>query len=321
MKIHIPNTAFLGNIDSFLKGFDPANPNTLTITSNKKWISIHPVVLSLLAALSLKVKSENIQCEKFEAASAHYLQRMGLFQFLRIEPATTIKEHESTGRFIPLTQIKSSDELTEFLKEMTPLLHLESKNAEPIRYIMSELVRNVLEHSFSEYGAIVCAQYYFKSNTIRIGIADTGIGIWKSIRQSYKPKNDLEAIQLALTPGITGTTKKEGGTEYNAGAGLFFIKSIAKMSRDFFVIYSGDALFKLLKAAPGAKQVRLCGNPFDDRHSASEGLPPWRGTAVGIDIALEPKQGFSLLLDHIRSTYVSALKEQKQRRHKKPRFL
>ncbi|EKD47873.1 MAG: hypothetical protein ACD_65C00239G0001, partial [uncultured bacterium] len=39
---------------------------------------------------------------------------------------------------------------------------------------MSELVRNVLEHSMSKHGAIVSAQYYKKSNTVRIGIADTG---------------------------------------------------------------------------------------------------------------------------------------------------
>ena len=133
---------------------------------------------------------------------------------------------------------------------MIPLLHLEPEQAQTIGYVVSELVRNVIEHADAQNGAVICAQYYKKSNSIRIGIADTGFGIKKTINQSYLAKNDLEAIGLALRPGITGTTKKEGGTEQNAGAGLFFIKSIATVNRDFFIIYSGRGFYKLLKNSP-----------------------------------------------------------------------
>ena len=56
------------------------------------------------------------------------------------------------------------------------------------------------------------------------------------MRRSHFITSDKEAIQLALMPGITGTTRREGGTGINAGAGLFFIKSIAKINRDFFVV-------------------------------------------------------------------------------------
>ncbi|EKD68051.1 MAG: hypothetical protein ACD_48C00094G0001, partial [uncultured bacterium] len=46
MKIHIPNSAFLGNIDPFLRNFDTSNPEMLEITANKQWISIHPMVIA-----------------------------------------------------------------------------------------------------------------------------------------------------------------------------------------------------------------------------------------------------------------------------------
>ncbi|MBI3120634.1 MAG: hypothetical protein HYZ08_03380, partial [Candidatus Kerfeldbacteria bacterium] len=185
MKIHLPNSAFLGNIDPFLRSFDPRDPKILTITANKKWISVHPVVLSMIAAIGLTVSPRHIQCEALEATSKHYLERMGLFKFLRVPSGITITEHEPAGRFIPLTQIRESDELTKFISEITPLLHLEPKHAEPIRYIVSELVRNVIEHSLSRNGAIVSAQYYPKSNAIRIGVADTGVGIWKTVNNAY----------------------------------------------------------------------------------------------------------------------------------------
>jgi anti-sigma regulatory factor (Ser/Thr protein kinase) len=319
VKIHLPNSAFLGNIDPFLRGFDPSQPEILEITANDKWISVHPLVLSMIAALGLTLKPENIRYDKFEAASKHYLVRMGLFKILNVPSQITVIEHEPAGRFIPLTQIKTSDELTEFITEMIPLLHLEAEQAKTIGYIVSELVRNVIEHAETPNGALICAQYYPKSNVIRIGIADSGVGIKSSINQSYSAKTDSEAIQLALTPGITGKTRKEGGTDQNAGAGLFFIKSIASVNRDFFIVYSGAGFYKLLKKI--TKRPVLHADPFKDRHSKVDNMPTWHGTAVGVDITLHQTEEFSLLLEAIRKTYSTAVRERKQSRFRKPNFI
>lgn len=319
MKIHLPNSAFLGNIDAFLRNFDSSSSDKLEITANKKWISIHPVVLSMVAALGLTINPENIRCEKLEATSKHYLERMGLFKLLNIKSGIEITEHESAGRFIPLTKITDSRELSKFITDMIPLLHLKPEQASPIKYILSELVRNVLEHAYTKNGAIVAAQYYTKSNTIRIGIVDAGVGIKKTINKSHSASTDLEAIKLALTPGITGTTRRMGGTEQNAGAGLFFIKSIAKVNRDFFLIYSGCAMYKLLKNK--SKKIKLYADPFKDRHSAGEDFPFWTGTAVGIDINLDETKEFSILLDLIRDIYIKTIRERKKAKYRRPRFI
>jgi anti-sigma regulatory factor (Ser/Thr protein kinase) len=293
----------------------------LEITANDRWISVHPVVLAMLAALGLRVKPENIRCEKFEAASKHYLVRMGLFDLLGISSGIIIQEHEPAGRFIPLTRIRTPSELTRFITEMIPLLHLEPEQAKTLGYIISELARNVIEHAQAEDGALLCAQYYKKSNSIRIGIADTGIGIRETICRSHPASTDLEAIRLALMPGITGTTAREGGTDQNAGAGLFFIKSIASVNKDFFVVYSGDGFYKLLRKN-SSKRMRLNADPFLDRHSqgGSSPMPNWRGTVVGVDISLDQTAEFSRLLDSIRETYGSAVRERRKERYKRPRF-
>lgn len=321
MKIHLPNSAFLGNIDPFLRDMDLSEPDKLEITANKKWISIHPVVLSMVAALGLNIPPYRIKCEKLEAKSRHYLKRMGLFELLGIEADIEVTEHEPAGRFIPLTRITNSQELTKFITEIIPLLHLDPKQADSIKYVVSELVRNVFEHARSEKGAIVAAQYYKKSNTLRIGIVDTGIGIKRTINNVYPTKTHLEAIRLALTPGITGTTKKIGGTEYNAGAGLFFIKSIAQVNREFFMIYSGNAMYKLLKSKPDSKHIVLHGDPLKDRHSTGEDYPFWTGTVVGVDISLSKTEEFSVLLDLIRDAYIKTIKERKKEKYRRPRFI
>ena len=327
MKIYLPNSAFLGNIDAFLKVIDISNPDVLEITSNNKWISVHPVVLCMVASLGVEVRSRNlnspIKCERFTATSKHYFERMGLFSFLNLNSEIEIIKHESAGRFIPLTQIKDYANLSKFIEEKKHLHNLDQKHVQPIKYIISELVRNVLEHSDSKNGAIVSAQYYNKSNTIRIGIVDSGVGISKTIRKSHIAPTDLDAIQLALTPGITGTTNKEGGTDYNAGAGLFFTKSIAKINRDFFILYSGNTLYKLLREKKGtkAKEIVLYSDPLADKHSKETELPYWSGTVVGIDIGLEKTEEFNILLDIIRNIYTTSVRDRKQAKYKKQKFI
>ncbi len=320
MKIHIPNSAFLGNINHFLSRFDPNEPDRLEISAHEKWFWVHPVVLCMIAALGKPIAPENIKCE-IVAKTGIYLERMGLYNFLGIQSGLKVAEHEAAGRFIPLTQIKNSDDLTAFLTELVPLLHLAPEHVEPIQYTMSELIRNVLEHSQSDEGAIVCALYFKKTNTIRIGIADRGIGIKKSIERSYPIDDDLEALKLALTPGITGTTRNVGGTEQNAGAGLFFIKTIAYVNQDPFFLYSGNAMYKLLKR--NNNKIALKANPFDDRHSKEMDMPYWQGVAAGIDIALDTTKEFTNLLKIIRNFYFEAVKEKKKEKTKmrKPRFI
>lgn len=275
----------------------------------------------MVAALGLHVRPEAIICEKLEAKSKHYLERMGLFRLLNIKAGISIAEHEPSGRFIPLTRITTSQELTRFITDIIPLLHLDPEHTDSIKYVVSELIRNVLEHSRSEQGAVVSAQYYKKSNTIKIGIVDSGVGIKKTINNAYPAKTDLEAIRLALTPGITGTTQRIGGTEYNAGAGLFFIKSIAQINREFFMVYSGNAMYKLLKSKPELKHITLHGDPFHDRHSKGEEYPHWQGTVVGIDISIGKTKEFSVLLDLIRDVYTKTIKERKKDGYRKPRFV
>ena len=322
MKVHLPNSAFLGNIDPFLNSIDMDNTSSLEITFNEKWVSVHPIVLSMVSALWLLTKDKsNLKIQTLEAKSKNYFERIGLFKILEYDSGINIVEHDPSGRFIPITIVRNSNELNDFIRDMIPLLHHEPEQVNPIKYVVSELVRNVFEHSKSNDGAIVTAQYYKKSNTIRIGVADNGIGIGNAIKKSYNIESDTDAIKLALTPGITGTTTKTGGTELNAGAGLFFIKSIAKVNRDYFLIYSGNAMYKLLRTPSKNRTITLYSDPFKDKCSKKTNLPYWQGTAVGIDICLDRHQAFNELLDLIKKVYRTNIKENKKKKFKRPRFV
>ncbi|MEN7981884.1 MAG: ATP-binding protein [Nanoarchaeota archaeon] len=319
MKIHLPAGAWIGNINSFLKSLDTNNEDELIITSHEKWVSLHPFVLCIIVALGLKLKNKkNLHFNKMEAKSKHYLERMGVFKLLNLNSEMSINKHEESGRFIPIQLIKNSNQLENFIRDMIPLLHKPDK-LKSIEYVISELVRNVLEHSYSKEGAIICAQYYPKCNKIRIGVVDIGIGIKKSLN-NYNPKTNLEALSLALQPGITGTTKKIGGSEQNAGAGLFFIKSLIKLSRNYFLIYSGDSMYKLLKT-PKKQTIKFISDPLKDHYSVEENLPNWNGTIVAIDLCLNENIDFNNFLDKIKAVYSKTRKELNKKRYKRPKFI
>lgn len=321
MKIHLPNSAFLGNIDTFLRSIDPFDDSTLEISFNKKWMSLHPVVLSMVGALGIYFNENHktITCEELEGASKQYFEQMGLLKLLHTKSINRY-EHEPAGRYIPITRVQNSDDLSMFISDMIPLLHTTPQQIEPIRYVVSELIRNVIEHSRSPIGAMVCAQFFKKSNRISIGVVDLGIGIRSTISRSHQTHDDITALKLALTPGVTGWSSSLRGTEYNAGAGLFFIKSIALVNTDFFMIYSGKAMYKLLKN-PKKTTVKLHSDPFDDNHSRHNDFPVWNGTVVGIDISLQRHNNFDLLLDRIREVYRSDVKKSKKDRFKRARFV
>lgn len=322
MKVYLSTSDYLRNFDRFINALDFSSHDQLHISSHPKWISVHPAVLAFIATLSSSVGKNNVEFDTFTAPSAHYLDRMGLFNFTKDKSPYHITYKESSGRFIPLTVIRNSTEQSRFITDMIPLLHLPPEKSDAIKYTIGELVRNVLEHSHSQSGAIVAAQYYKKSNTVRIGICDNGIGIWQSLHRFWHPKNNIEAIKLSLTPGISGTTNREGGTEDNAGAGLFFIKSIAQTARNYFVIYSGSAIYKLLLHDKRIKKVRLHPDPNDDYHSERNDAPNFNGTLVGIDITLDSDaKDFERLMSNIRESYTHAVRERKKVKYQEPRFI
>ena len=280
---------------------------------NERWVSVHPFVLAMTACAAAAAERNGARFSGtiHDVAALRYLIRMKLFNHVAIDPGRSIVEHEESGRFIPLTQIFTADDLRETITNLVPLLHAPPEVADPIRYVFSEMGRNALEHSQSPVGAFVCAQYYKKTNRVSIGIADAGLGILGTMARYHRVNNSREAIRLAMQPGITGTTARIGGTEFNAGAGLFFIKSIAALSRNYFVLYSGNTAFQLLKA-PVRKKPELHIDPERDHHNMHVDLPPWRGTVVGIDLSVSTAADFAQLLDEIRKAYAIDVKHKKK---------
>lgn len=322
MKIHLSNQGNLRNFRKFVESIDLSNSTKLEISTHDKWVTVHPANLVLAAALAKQVGRNHTEIIGKVPDTGRYLDRMGLYALTQTPSPFIYHKKEEAGRFVPIKVIKTAEDQSRFITDMVPLLHLSEKNAIVVKYIIGELVRNVLEHSFAKDGAIVAAQYFKKTNRVSIGICDTGIGIRASMETYWHPKDDTEAIRLALTPGITGTTRREGGTFENAGAGLFFIKSIAKITRNYFVIYSGNAEYTLLKYDKRLKKSpKLVADPSQDLHSQTSKAQNLQGTLVAVDISLDETPEFNDLLKSIGDVFDNAIRERKRIKYRTPKFI
>ena len=307
-------------MEGFIRKYEPNGKNTLAISSHERYIHAHPFALALTACAGAVAKYNGWKTTGTipNVSSAPYLVRMKLFDFLDVPPPRQIEEHEEAGRFVPLTQIRTNEALRNAITNLIPLLHAAPSVADPIRYVVSELGRNVLEHAQSPVGGFVCAQYCKNQKRIAIGMADAGMGVAAAIRQSHRAASEATALKLALTPGISGATPRIGGNETNAGAGLFFIRSIAKISGNFFLIYSGNADYKLLRKQQSRNVLN--GDPMFEDHRLNLDLPCWQGTAIGIDINVDESSEFSSLLRLISKSYSIDVRTRKKAYYKKIQF-
>jgi anti-sigma regulatory factor (Ser/Thr protein kinase) len=119
-----------------------------------------------------------------------------------------------------------------------------------LRYVIVELLRNVVQHSHSQHGGFVGADLWNAESgrpMVQLAVADPGIGIPTSLRTLHPNLTDPEAaLEKSLWPHISGTFE-EGltGTQQNAGMGLFFIAEMAKLTSGTLLIASRGATLLL----------------------------------------------------------------------------
>jgi anti-sigma regulatory factor (Ser/Thr protein kinase) len=296
-RLVIPNSVALQNVRAFMamnRPFDDGSAEAV-LEFHPRWVHMEPVALSMAAAWGAWAKRQeySLRAENLGRKTA-YAGRMKLFEHLGIPFDPGLEEREAAGRFVPLTQVTSSRAVSQVIGDISALLHLqeEPETLSAVQYCVSELLRNVLEHSGSEDGAFVCAHRYTdkEPHRVTIAVADCGRGIASHLGRVYPAaaKDDVMALGLAMRPGITGAVKGQYGTPDNAGAGLFITRSIAKGSGGYFFLLSGSAAYRLRRARRDSEMTKLLLDAYDEpRHNRYNFPAPWLGTVVSVEIRTE----------------------------------
>lgn len=296
-RLVIPNSVALQNIRAFVANNKPfvRDGDEAVLEFHPQWVYVEPVALAMAAAWGQWALGEGLSLRAVNLGrKTAYAGRMKLFEHLGIDFDPGLQEREAAGRFVPLKNIRDSQGVRQVIADISALLHLEDdpETLSAVQYCVSELLRNVIEHSRSPEGAFVCAHRYTSSepHRVTIAVADCGQGIGAHLGRVYPEasRDDEVALELAMRPGITGAMAGPYGTPDNAGAGLFITRSIAKGSGGYFFLLSGDAAYRLRRARNDEEMSELYLQPFDEpRHDRYKFESSWLGTVVSVEIRTE----------------------------------
>ncbi|MFN7947238.1 MAG: ATP-binding protein [Blastocatellia bacterium] len=310
LKMIVPTNAFIHSAHHFFSLNSPftGRRTKAVIELDSRWMHFDPMSLSMIAAWGGWCQRQGLKIEvKNPGRRANYAARMKLFQHLGVDYEPGISEHEEAGRFMPLSQVRNQHQLTAVIANISALLHLDRDpdSLAAVQYCVSELLRNVLEHSGSGEGAFVCAHRYTKTtpHRVTIAVADCGRGIAEHLGHAHPDAfySDQIALGLAMRPGITGALKGLYGIPENAGAGLFITRCIAKGTGGYFLLVSGDAGYRLRRARTADDESALYIDPFDEpRHDLWQFPSKWQGTIVALEICTEKIADFQEFFQWVR---------------------
>lgn len=184
----------------------------------------------------------------------------------------------------PLVAIRSKTDFeTALAKVKTYTEGFNIEYEKTLRYVISELLYNTLEHGkrFRKIGhlerripSIMEFTWYKLRNELQFIIADLGIGIKEHLEQYYDPfGSHEEAIRKALRPQASGTFGQNDPytNKDNAGVGLYISSNIVKRMNADMHIVSGNGLVHI-------SPVDISGRTLDKA---------WPGTFVLIKVRLD----------------------------------
>jgi anti-sigma regulatory factor (Ser/Thr protein kinase) len=173
---------------------------------------------------------------------ARYLDRVDFNRLLIGEHLDgKFTRHPPTG-FRPIQIFTDASDIealaTSLTGAATEALALSSQHRATVLVATAEIMQNVVDHARAG-GGFAIAQRATSQREFEIAVADAGIGIATSLRENarYRDKigDDADAIELALTPGVTANP---GGA--NRGVGLAAIQGLLARNAGTLLVRSGS---------------------------------------------------------------------------------
>jgi len=197
--------------------------------------------------------------------AASYLQHVGFFKYIGAKLGREPGEAKGSSTYIPIT-IHTIDELTDNAtkknNQIAEVIENESERVasiiisaynkldedkanfakQSISYSLREIMRNSIEHS-RDNKVVIFAQSFPRLKRVEIAIMDDGIGIKSTLSEKFGEISPLEALRLALMPGVSraDTSIDTGDKWQNSGFGLYVVSELCKKlpKSQFFMVSSG----------------------------------------------------------------------------------
>ena len=203
------------------------------------------------------------------------------------------------GRTAKLRRLTAFGEIEDAASEISHLLVQDEEERATrltVKYVVVELLRNVIQHSHDELGGVVAAQRmdHDDRRSLQVAVADAGVGVFEAMIEKHPNLgNHGEALEKALWPHFSGTFEEGlSGSQQNAGLGLFFISEMAKLTGGRLLLATHGASL-LMTADPDA------GDNHEMRFLKPDGLG-YPGTLVAFELPIDSVGDYDDLIHTIQ---------------------
>ena len=229
------------------------------------------VIAGTIAACIQKGK-EVLYEKPNKSETEEWLSRISFSRFFQIDQVAA----EARATSIELRQLKRLNPI--YVEDLVSLLdnnmRLSRGVRDSIQLSLQELLTNVFDHSQSDIGCFVCAQYTPMRGLIRLSVTDFGMGIFNSLRK-VKRYSEIRTSHEAITRAVEeGVSSRRG----KAGLGLSHIRRFARVNQGTMTVISADG------------KVNFYSKSLEKRPMPSN----FKGTAIELRINAD-KEGFYFL--------------------------
>lgn len=227
---------------------------------------VGPVAQAMLAAWGARLRTRDVAVEIDDSVKSRWAWQSGLLSALAGRSDAWAKQGTTWVR----AHLESEPQIEETLHQVLRVMGLaDADAAKAVSYFLSELLRNVFEHSGSAEGGFVTAGR-FQSGRVTLAVVDLGMTVAGHVSQRWKgPVEPERALQMALEPFVSGSRDRRR----NAGLGLYMTRRISTLMGGRFWLRSGGLVTRAKAAAEaGARQPAII----------TAGDSTWPGTAVAV---------------------------------------
>ncbi len=299
------------DFESLVGFFDWTHENKQVTIDLTRCLNANYQAVSLLVLYAWKLKSQGCTVTFHESSSENGASEM--YRRLGARGTFNVLMHPNSNfrgnQYKPLFALRDSNDFKKVIE--TAQSYTQDFNVEftkTLRYVLSELLYNTLEHGQSHYKygekyhriPSLCQFSWFRNrNEVSFIIADSGIGIKQHLEQAFPGQGSHEeAIIKAMKPQVSGTFGRNDPykEKNNAGIGLFLsTKIVRRLNADMHIV-SGNGLVHI--------------SPRDITNKRLEAH--WPGTFVLVTIKVDRDSSEQKLDEMLQGFREEALVEQKR---------
>jgi len=254
----------------------PEAPCTFDVKAEAAPEYAGPLAQALVAAWGAWCRSHEATVRIDDSVKSRYAWRSGLLSGL----AGRLDRWEAVGPDWLRAHVMSEAQIKAVVGRVIGVFRARSTDAgDAVSYFLSELLRNVFEHSGSLHGALVTAGR-FTSGRATLAVVDLGMTVPAHVRRRWplsdgnREVDDEAALRVALEPLVSGSHDRDR----NAGLGLYMTRRISTLMGGRFWLTSGS--LRAVAEPSGEAGARAAPEIV---HTATR----WPGTAVAVTFNAE----------------------------------